>query len=456
MLFLNPSSYHGYRFPSMALASLAAVLRRDGVPVEVIDSNYDPEWRRRLAERAPAHPWFGVTANVLSIGPALEAVRIVREAAPQTRIVLGGPYPSVEYESLLKESADAVVIGEGEETIRALAAGRALAEIPGLAWRDNGNIVVNQQRKLIENLDALPLPAWDLMPVSQVRLSHSRNNPTLPIMTSRGCPYNCIFCGTNVIFHRRMRLFSIDRVIEEIDHLERCGARELHFWDDNFTLDPARAIALCDRIAARKSKLTLSSVSGIRPDIGGDDLFRAMKRAGFYHVCIAYESGDADILRKLRKPTDLSKVRPVLEAANRAGLLTNGFFMLGLPFDTPETMRRTVAFACSLPLDLAQFFITIPFPGTELHDIVARDGRFIHHAPDERWTQGYFMGRATFEMPAFDAATVERTFRAASRRFFLQPGRILRLLRKRIRRPADIPQILAKAWYVVSRGRQFA
>jgi anaerobic magnesium-protoporphyrin IX monomethyl ester cyclase len=293
--------------------------------------------------------------------------------------------------------------------------------------------------------------------VEKIRLPHTRGNPTLSIMTSRGCPHHCIFCSTSVVMRRKARFYSIERVVDEMEYLVRCGAREIHFWDDNLVYDTRRTAELCEGILKRNlGRIPLASVSGVRPDIGDVELFRLMRRAGFYFLCMAFETGDQEVMRKLGKPTDLSKAKSTAMAARRAGITVNGFFMIGLPFDTEETMNRTVEFACSLPIDLALFFITIPFPGTRLYDMVVERGRFVYHRDDGMWEKGFFLGRATYDMPGqFDAATVERIYRTATRRFFLRPGQILRLLRVRIRRPADLLHAIRKGWHVLTYGRQF-
>lgn len=348
------------------------------------------------------------------------------------------------------------MIGEGEETVRELLSGAPPESIEGLAY-GNGKVIANARRPLIPDLDSIPFPAWDLGEVRRYRLAHTRHNPNLPLMTSRGCPFNCIFCGSAIIHMNRVRYRSPDNVVAEIDELyHRHGAREIHVWDDNFTLNSERATEISEKIAEKKFRgLLFAIVSGIKPDAGDEKLFRAMARAGFYWVCIAFETGDQEIMNRLGKKVNVSKVRDTVRAVKRAGIYATGFFMLGLPYDNRETMERTIDFACGLPINQAVFFITIPFPGTELYEIAKREGKFLYHKDGALWERGYFLGRACYEMPGFDAALLERMYRRAYRRFHLRPAQILRIVSGRLRRPIDLWYLVKKGLYVIFRGRQF-
>jgi anaerobic magnesium-protoporphyrin IX monomethyl ester cyclase len=458
MIFINPDCFEGYRFPSIGMLYIAALLRERGMAVEYIDANYQPDWKERLERAAPEHEWIGITANVLSIGPALGIAEHIRSKYPNSKIILGGPYPTVRYAELIPGQADAAAIGESEETCVELASGRPLSEIAGLAFAENGCVRFNGRRPLIEDLDYIPFPAWDMGDVKKYKLAHTKHNPVMPIVTSRGCPFDCIFCASDLIFENRIRYRSADNVLAEIDELVHLhGGREIHVWDDNFTLKKSRAVEICEGIIKRKYRgVSFMIPSGIKPDSGDYEMFRVMKRAGFYAICIAVETGDQEIMNRLGKKVDVAKVRGTIAAARRAGILTNGFFMLGLPYDTEETMLRNIEHARSLPLHQAMFFVTIPFPGTELHDMVEREGRFLYHNERNLYENGYFLGRATYEMPGrFDAAALERAFKLANRRFYYRPLTLATLLVKRLHSPRHFFYLVLKFMRVVFRGRQF-
>jgi len=457
MIFINPDCYHGYRSPSIGMLYMAAVLERGGLPVEYIDPNYESGWEQRLDEAAKQHKWAGISANILSIKPAMETAEYVRNRHPDLKIVMGGPYPSVKYRELIPHYADAVAVGESEATCLDIVGDEEPENIPGLAWGGNGDVQYNGPRPLIEDLDSLPFPAWHMGNVPSYVLEHTKKNPVLPVITSRGCPFKCIFCASRIIFSNRIRYRSLDAVMEEIDgDVERHGAREIHIWDDNFTLRRERVIEFCEKLIERNHVgLSLMIPAGIKPDVGDYEMSRLMLEAGFYAVCVAAETGDQEIMNRLGKKVNVDKVRGVVFDARRAGLMINGFFMLGLPYDTEETMLRNIRHACSLPIHQAMFFVTIPFPGTELYDMVKEKGKFLFHNDERLYEEGYFLGRASYEMPGFDAETLERMYRLANRTFYMRPYTLLVLILKRIYSPIHI-FFLARKWFrVLLRGRQF-
>lgn len=457
MILINPDCYQGYRFPSIGLLYLSSTLMKAGLSVEYIDPNYDPAWMEKLEKAIPQHDWIGITANILSIKPALELSQMIRSRFPGKKIVMGGPYPSIKYEELVPAHADAVAVGEAEQTCLELASGKPLSQIAGLAYWEDGAFKFNGRRPIAENIDLIPPPAWELGNPQLYRLEHTKGNPVMPVISSRGCPYNCIFCASDVIFENRIRYRDIDLVLDEIDiNIRKHGAKEVHLWDDNFTLKRSRVMEFCEKLQKKNYRgISFMIPSGIKPDIGDYEMFREMKKAGFYAICIAVESGDQEIMNKLGKKVRVEKVHGVIAAARTAGILMNGFFMLGLPFDTEESMRRNIDHACSLPLHQAMFFVTIPFPGTELYDIVEKEGKFLFHDEMKLYEEGYFLGRASCEMPGFNAETLERMFRLANRKFYFRPRVLLALFFKRMHSPAHIIYLVRKWFRVLFRGRQF-
>ncbi len=457
MIFINPDCFQGYRYPSIGMLYLAAALERAGRQPVYIDQNYDADWAESLSAAARDHEWVGITANILSIRPALRVAEHVRARHPGLKIAMGGPYPTVRYERLLPVYADAVFVGESEETIVDFFTGADLADIKGIAWHDGEKVVFNGRRPLIENIDDIPMPAWHLGDTGKYWLTHAKRNPVLPVITSRGCPFDCVFCSSDLTFGNRIRYRSLDRVLEEMDELIYThGAREIQFWDDNITLKKERAEELFDRIADRKYRgVSMMIPSGIKPDTGDYRLFSKMRRAGMYSVCIAVESGDPEIMEKLGKKVDVTRVPDVIRSARRAGLIMNGFFMLGLPFDTEETMKRNIEYACSLPLHQAMFFITIPFPGTWLYDFVKENGRLLYEDEMDLCDSGYFLGKASYELPHLGADSVEQMFRLANRRFYMRPVVLLTLVLRKSYSPRHLMNFAIKWFKVLFRGRQF-
>jgi len=271
------------------------------------------------------------------------------------------------------------------------------------------------------------------------------------MMTSRGCPFKCINC-TKLVHGYRYRERSIPNIMGEIDYLvERFGIEEIHFWDDLFTYKPERVKELCRSIINRKyKKLRFALPGGIRADINDREMFKLMREAGFYTVIVAVESGVQRIIDSLGKRLDLKKVKPTVDTLKELGFRVGAFFMLGTPYDNSETMRKTIDFARKLKVHHAYFFITIPFPGTKLYDLVKAEGRFLQ---DMRLcSRAYDEGKAVYEFGQLKAEDVNRIFKNAYREFYFRPDQIWRTATKLLQDPASLLYMLQQGWRLLTRG----
>ena len=193
--------------------------------------------------------------------------------------------------------------------------------------------------------------------------------PVAPVLSSRGCPYNCDYCAVNSIWKRKYRTRSIENIVDEIELLiKRYGVKEIHFEDDNLTLNRQRVIELCDEIKRRNLKFSWACPNGIRIDTLDEKLLKRMKESGCYSISFGIESGSQKVLDDVHKRLDLKIVPGVVRTARKVGIETKGFFIVGFPTDTEETIRQTVEFAKSLPLDVAAFFVCMPLPGSKLFE----------------------------------------------------------------------------------------
>ena len=362
----------------------------------------------------------------------------IKDSTPDVHIVFGGAHPSVLPKKTLAEisSANFIVSGEGEQTTLELLdhltkGKKSLAEIDGLAWRKEGEIVVNRPRELIENLDSLLYPDRDLISQSlyhaQSFLSYSLNAMT--IYTSRGCPGRCVFCASGHKLRSRVRERSISNVISEIDYLcEKFSINYLLIKDDTFTLRPSRVEEFCEAISERHPTLKWHCM--VRVNSVGKRLLAKMKSCGLNDVFLGIESGNNEILKKAKKGISVGKTREVVETCSRLGIRSYGAFILGLPGDTPETIEQTIRFSCSLPLTMAGFSILIPYPGTQVfeeyyrpsvekpvdyHQFIASTG--IHYV------EGYT------GLDGIDIKALPMLISQALKRFYLRPRQILRMLR---------------------------
>jgi radical SAM superfamily enzyme YgiQ (UPF0313 family) len=275
--------------------------------------------------------------------------------------------------TLQDNNVDFVAVGEGEfttlELYRCLNALENYESIDGLGFKKNGQILVNRPRKLIEDLDSLPFPSWHLMdpslypPSPQGFFFHS--HPIAPIMTSRGCPYSCTFCASCGFWKRKYRVRSPANVLSEIIMLtEKFGVNEFQILDDNFTLHKQRALKICEGIIDAKLDITWNLPNGIRVDRVDRELLRKMKQAGCQYVTLGIESASQKILDRVKKNINLHQVKKAADLCRQEHLIVGGFFIFGLPYETRETALETIRFALELKLDIAQFHIFTPLPGS--------------------------------------------------------------------------------------------
>lgn len=380
ILLIAPKFRFHTLHPPLGLGYIAAILEREGHQVKLLDCNTDklPDDGVRKIIDAEKPDLIGV--SVLT-GSYNSAKRLIKEIKPATDapVVIGGAHITALPEFSLKDTgADFCVIGEGEVTVKELAeslesGATDFNNIKGLAYKDNGTIRVNEPRELIENIDSLPFPAWHLMPPEKYHiapvLASSDRSPLAPIMSTRGCPYLCKYCASHITWRRKLRFRSPEKVVDEIEMLMNdFGVKSIHFADDNFTFYRDHAVAVCNEIIERNLDITWGCPNGVRADRVDKDLLLLMKKAGCNMLSFGIESGSQEILKNIKKALALSKVPSVIKNAKDCGITTFGFFVLGLPGETRETIRETIDFSKNIALDRAWFFIFAPLPGSELFD----------------------------------------------------------------------------------------
>ena len=293
-------------------------------------------------------------------------------------LIIGGIHATALPElSLLECKADLAVLGEGEltllELIETINKNKSPFEIDGIAYLENGKIKFNKPRELIDDLDKIPFPAWHLMPPNTYPLDPHGHGfkriPFAPIFTTRGCPFACTYCASTNFWRRRIRFRSPKNVVEEMEFLmKNFGVREFHIWDDNFTISKEHAIEICREIIRRNMDITLKCPNGLRIDSLDEEILTWMKKAGFYQIVLAVESASQRILNNVNKKLSLSKIPRVAKLASKIGLITKGFFILGLPGETINSALITLNYSKKIGLNFVSFFIAQPLPGSELFD----------------------------------------------------------------------------------------
>jgi len=393
-------------YPPLGIAYLAAVLERDGHQVGVFDFGLDPDAPleddvKRVCAFAPQ--LVGITAMTSVYHSALE-MAIMLKASLGRPIVIGGPHATMYPERVLAESPviDYVVRGEGEETLLALAhalnaGSRNLSAIEGLSYRLRGEIVSNPDRALIKDLDALPFPARHLFELQRYGLCMPDGQPMVTILSSRGCPYNCSYCFKGIV-GRTYRQRSPESIIAEMRQLiAQYGVRNFYFIDDLFTIDLKRLNAITDQLSAEKMDVRWQCLG--RVDRVTAEILRKMYAAGCRRIHYGIESGNQQVLERINKGIQLDQVRQAVRWTKEAGIHVKGYFMLGLPGDTEETMQQTVDFAVELDVDEAMFSLTTPFPGTRLWDELIRKKPETEYNQD--FTRAYYYTNTDEEIVPF-------------------------------------------------------
>jgi anaerobic magnesium-protoporphyrin IX monomethyl ester cyclase len=371
VLLINPSSRGtfrvlGFLLPPLGLLYVAAALRARGHEVRVVDRSVD-----RNPPPFGEADVVGIHSDTTRIDRALALAKRARSAGART--VLGGPHPCFVPEEIFATGAvDAVVRGEGEASLPALLeaweTGEDPASIPGLILPRADGFVDTGERERIRDVDALPLPARDLVDLPAYARARMGNRPITPVHTSRGCPHRCRFCSSTRFDGARWRARSADSVLAELEHLSRdLGFKAVCFMDDNFTRSPARVHAVCDGILEKGLDLHWWCFSRVDTIVAHPDMARHMAEAGARSIFIGVESASESQLRRFGKG-----IRPGMASEAVRILKANGFevlasYILGAPEETRSDLRATIRRARELDTDTAQFTLLTPYPGTDLY-----------------------------------------------------------------------------------------
>jgi anaerobic magnesium-protoporphyrin IX monomethyl ester cyclase len=370
-----------------------------------------------------------------------EAARISKDLKPERPVILGGPHATIFYDLVLRESmVDVAVIGEGEltfiELLTRLLNDEPLDNVKGIAFlsdpsdRSSSDIVLTGPREFIEDLDSIPLPAWDMVEFNRYSRETSMNAfvhsiPWAIIFTTRACPFQCAYCHN--IFGKKIRKRSVENVMEEIELLTgRYGIRELHIVDDIFNLDLPRAKRICDEIIERGIQVKIAFPNGLRGDMMDKELIGKLKRAGCYCITYAVETASPRLQKAIRKNLDLDKVKQAITWTDQEGLIPQAFFMLGFPGETLEEMEMTIRYALESRILRPWVFTVVVYPRTGLLDLAQKaypdfDFSDWDHFDFDYWAENTLYGRAE----GVDLFSIQRR---AYIRFFLRPRVILKIL----------------------------
>ncbi len=379
------------RSPSLGLLHLAAQVREHGFEPTIIESDILDLDFDGVADRiiAAAPKYVGITLFTVGVWGSGRIARRVKQALPDTKVIVGGPHiSSMGIETIKRFTEfDVAVQGEGERILVKLleayeAAGDGevdYTKVPGIIYRKGGKTTLNPPLNLELVLDDLPFPAWDLLPkfphAYKPAVYDYPRGPVATIAASRGCPFHCKFCDTST-FGAKVRYYSPKKVFEMMQYLQkRWGVRHVMFVDDLFLASRQRTTELCNLILENNFKMTWTCDA--RVDTVKPDLLDLMKRAGCWQISFGLETGSDDMLRRMDKSARVEKSERAVNWSAEAGIRVKGLFMLGYPGETPETIEMTKAFVRRIPMTIMNLTKFTPYPGSpvyrELYGTAIRD-----------------------------------------------------------------------------------
>jgi len=457
ILLIVPGSKTFYgepRYPAAGISMIGAALQKAGHIVRAVDMRFskatDESLTRLLQEFEPDIAGFTVTN--WDFCESLRLAEQVRKIRADIVTIFGGPQPSLcPHETMTSETVDIVVRGEGEvtvvELVEALENRRTLSDVAGILFRNkSGEVIVNEPRSLISDLSTLPRPAYQLFNLSDYAASGDRR---LGIFSTRGCPYGCIFCTGRAVMGRKIRCRPPEDVVREMQYWhETAGITHFCFNEDNLLGKQRHGEALLEKLDEAKLPVTYSLEVGVRADALSDEICAKLKKTGCTIVAIGIESVDPEVLKLANKGETIETITHGIRAAKRAGLFVKGYFIVGLPGDSADKVRKAVDYAEREEIDMPRFALAQAFPHTELADWVQRNGKF-YYQPYEYVLEhtDEFHGDVHYDFPGFPKEEIWQIYcwaheqaeaisfkRALIRRFGKKTGNILNLANSRLTR----------------------
>jgi radical SAM superfamily enzyme YgiQ (UPF0313 family) len=437
ILLLNPPTREGKGFiregrctqeggvwttlwPPISLATIGAVLERDGHEVHALDAGATGYARERLLNDIGNNPPDVVvwSTGTPSIEDDLALAGEIKRVSTHIKTAVFGTHVTALDQACMEATPDLDVIVRNEpeatvaEWIESIESRRVPETVAGLTFRANARVVRNPDRAFVADLDGLPDPAWHLFDLDAYRLP-LKGTRFLMVTPHRGCPYPCSYCTAQTFYGSKLRRRSVARVAAEIErNIEKLGVREFFFWSDTFTIDKRYVMALTEAL----EPLGISWASNSRVDTIDAEMAEAMRRAGCWMVSFGIESGDQAVLEAAGKGAKVEDAEDAVRVSKRAGLKVAGHFVLGIPGETRESLEKTLALARRLPLDFIQFYCAVPFPGSRLYE-TAKEKGWLTQNDFSRFRQD----EAILELPTLSRDEVMAYRQKAYREFYTKP-----------------------------------
>lgn len=446
-LIINPPCEQGFersgRWPSQStggafqeplfLAYAAAVLEQKSLSVELIDCRPDYITLEQLLEKVtPEVNLVVVQTSTPSIDDDIKTAEAIKQKNSKIITILVGPHPTVYDVDILKAHFLIDIIARGEYDYTILDVAKAIEQngdfsnIKGITFRQKNDIIKNEPRELIINLDQLPFPARHFLPLEKYYSPLFLAQPSLRLISSRGCPFNCTFCcWPQVMYGHKIRLRKPEKVVDEIEEMiNEFGAKELYFDDDTFAVIPDQAIAICDEIIKRKIKIPWICMG--RVDRINEEVLSKLAKAGCRVVKYGVETSSTQILKDIKKGITVDQIKKAFALTKKYKIATYATVAFGLPGETKQTIKETIDFVIKLNPDFVQFSIATPYPGTEFFNQAKAHGWLIV----KDWKDYNSIKNSVIEYPNLTRHDIEQAVDTAYKRFYFRPMYLLRQLSK--------------------------
>ncbi|MDD5556316.1 MAG: radical SAM protein [bacterium] len=441
-------SDRGQVFPNLSIAYLAALLEKLGHDVRITDANARgigvEDTVRELRDHAPDVIGFNLLTEPFL--ESLDWIRPIKEAMRVPVIVGGFHLKLYPRETMTHRCIDYAVIGPGWKTMPELLAeidggGRNLDRVLGIAYRADGEVVLTAPREDPTTLDDVPFPARHLLPNDRYTTILTRHWPITVMLSGMGCPFRCLYCDMTGFHHLR----EPGKVVDEMEEcVTRFGMREIFIQDETFTVNRRRVVAICEEIIRRRLRFDFAIRT--RPDCVDRETLRIMKAAGCVRVNYGFEAADPEVSRRIKRNISIEQMHDAVRWAKEAGLMTLGFFVLGSPGETVESIRKNIALAVSLNTDYVSISKLVPVPNSELYELIKqRTG--IDYWREFTLGDRDIIGRIAYYDSRVQGEELDRWLARAYRAFYFRPAFIARTL-ARVRSWRELYNLVTSAWSI--------
>ncbi|MCP4051004.1 MAG: B12-binding domain-containing radical SAM protein [bacterium] len=448
ILLLSPINRSYVIMPGLGPGYLASILRQKGNTVEILHCNQKKYTFKDFDKHMSTNKYdlIGIQMFTFDIVSVKKHLAIIKKHSLKTYTVLGGYHPSGDPDNVLidQENADFAFMSEAEKGFPLLIEelkkkSDNFNHIPNLIWR-NENKIIKNHISVIEDLDSLPFPAWDLMdPNEYPEAPHGaffKSFPSAPLIITRGCPMQCTFCAGKSITTNHIRSRSVDNVIREMIFLrDKYGVYDFLIEDENFTANKKIVKEFCNTIINKNLNITWSCPSGVRIDTLNEEMLKLMEQSGCHSLSLGIEFGSQRIHDLTRKKLSIEKIKEKLELFKNTNIRTTGFFLFGVPGETKSEMLETIKFSKSIPVDRAQFNNFMPLPGSEIYQKEFSSKDSLSNA------EHFFVHDVSYVPKGMSKREMKNIQRKAYLEFYLRPKIIFKLL-KDIKTPVHFIKLI--------------